>query len=215
VLEVVIESSIVGALEMPADMNGLIVRDSIIDRPEDSSDPAAPRMAIAATASGDEPGPDTTLERVTVLGAVHVKTLELASEVVFTQPVVAERRQAGCVRFSYVDDQRSVTPRRYRCQPDMALEARRKQFGLDAVPPAEAARIRDRMRPAFTLQRYGQPAYAQLTRTTAEAIHTGAEDGAEMGAFAMLKQPQRLANLRVRLQEYMPVGLEAGFIYVT
>jgi len=215
VLEVVIESSIVGALEMPADMNGLIVRDSIIDRPEDSSDPAAPRMAIAATASGDEPGPDTTLERVTVLGAVHVKTLELASEVVFTQPVVAERRQAGCVRFSYVDDQRSVTPRRYRCQPDMALEARRKQFGLDAVPPAEAARIRDRMRPAFTLQRYGQPAYAQLTRTTAEAIRTGAADGAEMGAFAMLKQPQRLANLQVRLQEYMPVGLEAGFIYVT
>jgi hypothetical protein len=214
-LEIGIESSIVGALRMPADMDALSVRDSIIDRPEDPSDPAAPRIALAATASGDAPGPDTTLERVTVLGAVHVRTLELASEVLFTQPVVAERRQAGCVRFSYVDDQRSVTPRRYRCQPDMALESRRKQLGLDAVPPVEAARIRDRMRPAFTVQRYGQPAYAQLTRTTAEAIRTGAADGAEMGAFAMLKQPQRFVNLQVRFQEYMPVGLQPGFIYVT
>lgn len=214
-LEIVVESSIVGGLRMPADMSSLALRDSIIDRPADPSDPAAPRMAIAATASGGLPGPDTTLERVTVLGAVHVRTIERASEVLFAHPVVAERRQAGCVRFSYVDDLHSITPRRYRCQPDTALEARRKQLGLDAVPPGEAARIRDRMRPAFTVQRYGQAAYAQLTRTTAEAIRIGAEDGAEMGAFAMLKQPQRLANLQARLQEYMPVGLQSGFIYVT
>jgi hypothetical protein len=36
-----------------------------------------------------------------------------------------------------------------------------------------------------------------------------------MGAFAMLKQPQRFVNLQVRFQEYMPVGLQPGFIYVT
>ena len=36
-----------------------------------------------------------------------------------------------------------------------------------------------------------------------------------MGVFCTLKQPQREANLRIRLNEYLPVGLEAGIIYVT
>jgi hypothetical protein len=36
-----------------------------------------------------------------------------------------------------------------------------------------------------------------------------------MGAFSSLKQPQREANLRIRLEEYLPFGLEAGLIYVT
>ena len=43
----------------------------------------------------------------------------------------------------------------------------------------------------------------------------GAEDGSEMGAFCVLKQAQRESNLRLRLDEYLPVGLEAGIIYVT
>jgi hypothetical protein len=46
-------------------------------------------------------------------------------------------------------------------------------------------------------------------------IATGAEDGSEMGAYCHLKQPQREANLRLRLEEYLPFGLEAGIIYVT
>ena len=36
-----------------------------------------------------------------------------------------------------------------------------------------------------------------------------------MGAFCVLKQPQRESNLRLRLDEYLPVGLEAGLIDVT
>jgi len=62
---------------------------------------------------------------------------------------------------------------------------------------------------------YGHPAYAQLGLTCAEEISTGAEDGSEMGVFSSLKQPQREANLRIRLEEYLPFGLEAGLIYVT
>ncbi len=33
--------------------------------------------------------------------------------------------------------------------------------------------------------------------------------------FASLKQPQRETNLRIRLEEYLPFGLEPGLIYVT
>ena len=36
-----------------------------------------------------------------------------------------------------------------------------------------------------------------------------------MGSFCHLKHPQREANLRIRLGEYLPVGLEAGVIYVS
>jgi hypothetical protein len=36
-----------------------------------------------------------------------------------------------------------------------------------------------------------------------------------MGAFHDLYQPQRQANLRVRLDDYTPAGMEAGIIYVS
>lgn len=174
-----------------------------------------PLARIALAQAEGAPGPPTTLERVTVFGEVLVRELTLASEVLFTHRVEARRRQAGCVRFSYLSDPASVTPRRFRCQPDLALEARQRALGLDPLPPDEAERVRDRVRPAFTAVRYGRPGYAQLRRSTAEAIREGAESGAEMGAFEHLRQPQREANLRLRLEEYAPQGLDAGLIYVT
>jgi hypothetical protein len=36
-----------------------------------------------------------------------------------------------------------------------------------------------------------------------------------MGAFCHLKQPQRESNLQIRLEEYLPFGLEAGLIDAT
>jgi hypothetical protein len=173
--------------------------------------------AIAASEGGELPGPPTTLERTTVFGAVHVRELTLASEVIFTAPVTTVRRQAGCVRFSYVPEH-SLTPRRYRCQPDLALAQREQELrraSEEDLPPSEKALVEARLRPAFTSVHYGNPAYAQLGLTSAEELRTGAEDGSEMGAFSQLKQPQREANLRLRLEEYLPFGLEAGFVYVT
>jgi hypothetical protein len=49
----------------------------------------------------------------------------------------------------------------------------------------------------------------------ARELREGAEDGAELGAFKRLQQPQREANLARRLEEYMPVGLEPVLIYMT
>jgi hypothetical protein len=107
---------------------------------------------------------------------------------------------------SYVPED-SQTPRRYRCQPGLALK--------ELTNPAEQARIRARLRPSFTSTQYGQPAYTQLSLTCAEEVRTGAEDGSEMGVFSHLKQPQREANLRASLEEYLRLGLEAGFFFVT
>jgi hypothetical protein len=36
-----------------------------------------------------------------------------------------------------------------------------------------------------------------------------------MGAYSFLQQPQRESNLRQSLTEYLRVGLEAGFFFVT
>ena len=214
-LEIEVASSILGAIRMPAETVGLTVRDSIIACPEDEAAPDEPRIAIAGPGGGDDPGPPTTLRRVTVFGAVNVEMLTLASEVLFVGAVTARRRQVGCVRFSYVDDLVSATPRRFRCQPDLALANRARQLQPDPVPPVEAARIRSRMRPDFTTTRYGRPAFGQLGGVVDRGVRTGAEDGSEMGAFESLKQPQREANLQIRLSEYMPYGMDAGLLYVT
>jgi hypothetical protein len=55
----------------------------------------------------------------------------------------------------------------------------------------------------------------QLRRSTHSAIRTGASDESEMGAGHELYQPQRETNLRIRLDEYLRYGLEAGFFYAT
>jgi hypothetical protein len=198
-LRVTVDHSITGPLRLPVDVADLVVRDSIVDSPE----PAV--AAIAASDSGDRPGPVATLERVTVFGRVHVRELTLASEVLFTAPVIAERRQGGCARFSFLPDG-SETPLRYRCQPDLLRERAAQAAGRADPGP---------LAPSFTDREYGRPGYAQLAPECPAELRTGAEDGSEMGAFSRLRQPQREANLRVRLDEYLPFGLDAALIYVT
>ena len=75
--------------------------------------------------------------------------------------------------------------------------------------------VRARVVPSFTSIHYGDPGYGQLHLSCPVEIRTGAEDGSEMGVFCHLKQPQRETNLRIRLEEYLPFGLDPGVIYVT
>ncbi|MNR15302.1 hypothetical protein D3C85_1318290 [compost metagenome] len=70
------------------------------------------------------------------------------------------------------------------------------------------------MTPAFTSVSFNHWAYAQLRLSSAQELRTGAEDGAEMGVWNLLQQPQREANLRQALDEYLRFGLEAGVIFV-
>lgn len=168
-------------------------------------------------------GPSSHLERTTVLGTIAVKRIE-ASECIFVGLVRAEQLHEGCVRLSYVPPGSRV-PRRFRCQPGLAVEQATERALADAGPLSEAetlalrARVRareeGRVVPSFVELRYGQPAYAQLRLRCASEITTGAEDGSEMGALCHLKQAQRETNLRIRLREYLPFGLVPGIIYVT
>jgi len=187
--------SITGAIDCPDHAEGIWILDSIVD----GAVGAAPLQ----------------VERSTVLGEVGAHSLE-ASESIFAAHVEVERTQAGCVRFSFVP-RGSRTPRRYRCQPDLGIRS-----ALDAAPPgltpaekdAIRAHVAGWLRPSFTTRQYGLPAYCQLRLTAPVEIATGAADGSEMGVYCHVKQPQRESNLRIRLEEYLPFGLEAGIHYV-
>ncbi len=211
-LRVRIENSNVGAVRLPGDAFELAISDSIVDAGDEE-------CAIAGSAPG-EVGPATTLERVTVLGATRVRELKLASDVIFSRPVLVDHCRTGLIRRSYVPSEGSSTPRREHCQPDLALEA----LGRAVTPPATAAsealtadqeRLQRRIRPIFTSTDPGHPGYAQLHPATAIEIRGGGQAGAEMGAFHDLYEHQRVVNLRRALDEYLPLGKQVSIHFVT
>jgi hypothetical protein len=214
-----IEHSILGSIqihedEVKIDPIPVYITDSILD----ATDPAkeaigAPGWAVAHAF--------LTIRRCTVFGIIDVHAVQLAENCIFNDCVNVARRQLGCMRFCYVPAG-CRTPRRYRCQPDMVAQAVKEKFAAEAPPntnraaqAAEIASERQRVRPQFTAIRYGAPAYAQLAFACALEIKRGADDESEMGAFHNLFQPQREANLRARLDEYTPAGMDAGLIFVT
>ena len=153
------------------------------------------RAAIGAEPDGEGIGPAATFDRSTINGPVVIREMPLASESIFVDPVWTLRRQIGCMRFCFAPVG-SRTPRRHQCQPADAAEA-------------------NRIRPTFTTLRYGRPAYGQLDLSCPTEITTGAADESEMGVFHDLYQQQRIANLRLRLDEYLRFGLEAGIVFAT
>jgi hypothetical protein len=220
-LEIEIDHCILGALRAPVNAT-VSIRHSIVDANAETN------VAYAAL---DGAGPSGTVSFVnsTIIGTVVTGLLKLASNSIFlsrteddSAPVRSERRQTGCVRFSWLPLEARV-PRRYRCQPDLEIAEQIddaiKQSGGGAISPSEREMITEsvvaEVVPAFTSLGYGQPGYCQLRISAPEQIRTGADDEAEMGAFHDLFQPQRESNLRTRLDEYLRFGLEAGVFYET
>ena len=190
-----IDSCIVGGVRVAA-LASASITDSIVDSTTASG------IAYAAADDGTSGGALTALN-CTFVGRVLVTLMQSASDTIFfaqapaadpsASPVKADRTQSGCVRYCYVPPGSSV-PSPYRCRP----------------APGDSA---DAMQPTFVSLRYGDAGYCQLSGRCPQAVAAGAEDGAEMGAFRSLSQPQRLTNLRIRLDEYVRFGLEAG-VYI-
>lgn len=141
---------------------------------------------------GDVIARGLSVESSTIFGETKAHTLE-ASNSIFVGKVEVERRQIGCVRFSYLPFE-SQSPRRYQCQPKDAQAA-------------------GTIFPKFSSATYGEPSYATLATTCPPEIGTGAEDEGEMGAWRFLQAPQRVRNVRLALDEYLRFGLEAGIFF--
>jgi hypothetical protein len=191
-VQVQVQLSILGAVRT-SELVTFNAAESIID--------ATDRTGVAYAALDNTSGAGAlTLTGCTVVGKVHATLLSLVSNSIFwaarmaadtwATGMISDRKQQGCVRFSFLPEG-ARTPRRFECL-EQAL----------ASP-----------QPIFFAFRYGHPGYLKLLPSTPDVVRRGADDGGEMGAFHFLLGPQRETDLRVRMQEYLPVGLEFGVIY--
>jgi hypothetical protein len=214
---VTIEHSIVGSIQVSLEEVGedpipIHIRDSVLDATgADCDDPqcealGAPGWPVAHAV--------LSILRSTVFGRIYTHAIDLGENSIFMGKIKVARRQRGCLRFCYITPG-SRSPRRYHCQPEMVERAIEADIppGLERGRTKERARLR--IRPKFNSVRYGSPTYCQLAHTCAEEIKRGADDESEMGVFHDLYQPQRAANLRARLDEYIPAGMDAGIIFAS
>lgn len=190
-----LEDCITGALRVVSGAE-VEIAGSIVD--------AGAASAVAyAGLDGAAPGGSLHIHTSSVVGKLHARTIELASDTLFhaalaegddwIAPVRAQRTQHGCVRFCWLPPD-AIVPRRYRCLPDAA---------------------RPEARPQFNSLRYGQAAYLQLRDGTHPALFRGASDEGEIGAMHALAQARREDNLHIRLDEYLRLGLRAGIFHAT
>lgn len=198
-----VERSIVGAISVisPArrgDPPSLRLCDSIVDATDaERVAIGAPDEAVAYVAA--------SISRCTVIGQSQLHSATLAEDSIFASPLRVLRRQEGCIRFCYVAPG-SRTPQRFHCQPDLAMAA---------VPAAERAQEQLRVVPLFRSLRYSRPSYARLADACCEEIRKGASDESAMGVYHHLYEPQREANLTLRLLEYVPADTDAGILYAS
>lgn len=201
-----VEHSIIGAIAVISptrrgDPPTLSLCDSILDAT------SAARVALGAP---DEAVAyvDASFSRCTVIGEVQAHSIALAQDAIFASPLRVLRRQQGCVRFCYVPNG-SRTPRRFHCQPDLALA------GADAGDVTARARETRRVVPQFRSTRYGSPNYVRLADSCCAEIRAGASDSSAMGVYHDLYEPQREANIALRLEEFVPAGADAGALFAS
>jgi hypothetical protein len=162
---------------------------------------AGSRCSVAyAAADSTAEGADLHIENSTVVGKIHTRTMELASNTIFLArlgrrdpwraALWCARKQAGCVRFCFVPAD-AITPQRYRCLP--------------GDPAQEAA-----FRPQFVSLHYGSPSYALLSGNVPMAVWTGAANGSQIGVYNFLEETEAVRNVQLRAPEFVPYSLEVG-----
>jgi hypothetical protein len=190
---------------------------SLSDSSVDAGDLAA--IAICA-ADGVSPCGRTDLSACTVIGSITARETNLIENSLLCGPASFERTQAGCVRYSYVPPG-SRTPRRFRCQPDLAIDAATTAAARSGPPMSAIAlqalsdEVSSRLVPMFVSRVPGAAGYLQLADSGAAELAGGAESGDEMGIFHGLYNRRRESNLNFRLSEYLRIGLEAGVIHAS
>jgi hypothetical protein len=222
-----IDHCLVGALRIAAGSAVKIIS-SIVDATSETAIAYCGTVSVPA-GEPEAAGGAVEIRNSTIVGKVRSGEFDLVSNSIlvaalsagdnWTAPVRSEKKQSGCVRFSFLPPG-SLTPRRYRCQPDFEIATRIELAEKAAGGPISAtqvnairADVESWLAPSFSTLRYGLASYGQLRLACPAQLRAGADDEAEMGAFHDLYQRQRETNLRVRLEEYLRFGLEAGVFY--
>lgn len=221
-LKLELDRSIAGPIRLSADASATVA-DSIVDAGAEDG------AAYCENQLLDSAGGVLEMRNSTIVGKVCAREMTFVTNSILSArlavpdawpaPVWAERRQAGCIRFSWLPRE-SLVPRRFRCQPDTEIATQIAELesagGVGAGQRKKvAADVPGWLVPVFSSTQYGDGDYCQLHSVCPRQIVTGADDEAEMGAFHGVFWPQREANLRLRLREYLRFGLEAGILYAS
>ncbi|WP_395788827.1 hypothetical protein [Aquimonas sp.] len=127
----------------------------------------------------------------TVFGDITVGRID-ASQLLVDGRVRVEDRQAGCFRFSAAAGGGRV-PHPYR-----------SHFFSPSLPAG-----------TFVSRRFGDPGYAQLSEQAAGSLRTGGDGGSEIGVFNRALDPIKRADLRNKLDEFMPINAIAQLVIET
>ena len=144
-IQIEIDHCIFGAIHAPPNAT-VLIRHSIVDANSSTAMAYSDLDGIGA-------GGTVSVVNTTIIGTMHTELLKLASNSIFlsrtedaTAPIRSERRQTGCVRFSWLPLEARV-PRRYRCQPDLEIAERIQaaiaESGTNTISDGERQAIKD------------------------------------------------------------------------
>lgn len=211
-----VDRSIIGSIkvevsEVAVEPLDICLTDSVLDATGTDVDAVSGTDALHAHAQ-------VTAVRTTVLGRVVTHAVVLGEDSIFQGEMNVARRQVGCLRYCSVPAG-SRTPRRYRCQPDLARAAAVERAAAAGLSASEQDRLIAeetlRVEPLFDSVHYGRPDYARLALRCAPEIVRGADDAGELGVYHDLFQPQRADALSRALDEFTPAGMAAGIFFAT
>jgi hypothetical protein len=191
------------ALEFAGAIDNIVIEKAITGRIEEQVGPLDPcatdkvslRDAIVFSA-----GPDPAIrlrnahlrmDNCTVFGDVVTGRID-ASQILVDGLVLAEDQQSGCFRFSAAASGGRV-PHPYE-----------SHFFAGGLPDG-----------TFVSRRFGDPGYAQLSEIAPVEIREGGEGGTEIGAFNRALDPIKRADLRAKLDEFLPITAIAQLVFET
>lgn len=178
--------SIVGALRVDGAYT-LGVTDSAVDA---GSGATTSELAIGAVADAPAWGPALTFDRVTLFGRTRVDQASGRGGI-FAARLEVQDNQTGCIRQSYLSGDHDRLPAHHDC-----------------VTGAEA-------RLELVSDVFGQSRYLQLRSTSDRRILERGPNDDAMGALGFLADAHKLANLRIRLGEFSPVGICVVPLFLT
>ena len=193
VRSLVIERCIISSVRVdPAgSITDLHLRDSIVDGqciPTPAGGQLRPPIQV--------PGGKVHAERTTVFGNSQGVCAEVewlhATESLFIGRVTVVNTQEGCFRFSA-----TAAPVKSRVPHPYESHAFTHGSGF------------------FTSTTFGHPGYAQLAASAPAALHVGAENGSQIGAFSANIEPIKHDSLRAKVEEFAPFGILPAYILET
>jgi hypothetical protein len=183
-LELEVERCITGAIRADLGARPIRVTDTVVDGVGTPlalcgpPTPAPPGTAVGPT--GPHP-PMLTATGATFAGAVAVDAVD-ATDCLFVDGLAVVQTQVGCIRFSYVADSPSAgLPVTHRC----------------IRTPA----------PTFESTGFESPGYLALALDRNTALLGASSTGGAIGADAHARSGARIARLRRRIDEFVPMGL--------